>query len=59
VVSQMTWVHRMIADWILIIVGLHISAIFFYLIWKKENLIKPMINGWKWVKRDNKTDTKV
>jgi hypothetical protein len=22
----------------------------FYLLWKKENLITPMINGWKWVK---------
>ena len=58
-ISQMTWVHRLISDWILIIVGLHLSAILFYLFWKKENLIKPMINGWKWVKRDNQTATKV
>lgn len=36
---------------ILLLVGLHISAILFYLLWKHENLIKPMISGWKSVKR--------
>lgn len=52
-VSRLTWWHRLNADFILILVVLHVSAILFYLIWKKENLITPMINGWKWVKRDN------
>lgn len=31
---------------------LHVSVIIFYLFWKKENLIKPMINGWKWIRKD-------
>ncbi|MFT5658561.1 MAG: cytochrome b [Gammaproteobacteria bacterium] len=50
VVGSMTWIHRLVADGILIIVVLHVSAIVFYLCWKKENLIKPMMTGWKWVK---------
>ena len=52
-VSRLTWWHHLNADFILILVVLHVSAILFYLIWKNENLIKPMISGWKWVKRDN------
>ena len=53
VIRRMTWIHRLVADWILVFVGLHVAAIIFYLIWKKENLIKPMLNGWKWVKDKN------
>jgi cytochrome b len=47
------WHHRF-ADLILILVILHISAILFYLVWKNENLIKPMLSGWKKVKREEK-----
>ena len=52
-VSRLTWWHHLNADFILALVVLHVSAILFYLVWKNENLIKPMINGWKWVKRDS------
>jgi cytochrome b len=52
-VSRLTWWHRLNADFILILVVLHVSTILFYLIWKRENLITAMISGWKWVKRDN------
>ena len=52
-VSRLTWWHHLNADFILILVVLHVSAILFYLIWKRENLITAMISGWKWVKRDN------
>jgi len=44
--------HDVLSDAILILIILHVSAIIFYLLWKKENLIKPMITGWKWVRRD-------
>ena len=54
VVNRLTWWHHFNADVILALVVLHVSAILFYLTWKRENLIKPMITGWKWVKR---TDT--
>jgi cytochrome b len=52
-VSRLTWWHHLNADFILILVVLHVSAILFNLIWKRENLITAMITGWKWVKRDN------
>ena len=51
-VNRMTWWHHFTADVILVLVCLHVAAILFYLVWKRENLIKPMINGWKAVKRD-------
>ena len=52
VVNRMTWWHHLNADFILALVILHVGAILFYWIWKHENLVKPMITGWKWVKRD-------
>ena len=54
-VNRLTWWHHFNADVILVLVILHVSAILFYLVWKKENLIKPMITGWKWVKRTDTT----
>lgn len=46
------WHHRL-AKVVLILVILHVAAILFYLVWKRENLIKPMFSGWKWVRKDN------
>lgn len=43
--------HHFFADVILILVIMHVVVIVFYLVWKRENLIRPMISGWKWVKR--------
>ena len=51
-VSKLSWWHHLNADFILVLVVLHVGTILFYLLWKKENLIKPMISGWKWVKCD-------
>ncbi len=50
VTNRLTWWHHLLSKFILGVVGLHVAAIFYYWIWKKENLIKPMITGWKWVK---------
>ena len=44
--------HHTGATLILILVGLHISAILYYRIWKREDLVRPMLTGWKWVRRD-------
>lgn len=52
-VSRLTWWHHFNANLILILVVLHIVAILFYWLWKKENLVKPMITGWKWVRRSD------
>ncbi len=45
------WHHRL-ADVILVLVVLHLSAMIFYLWWKKENLVRPMITGRKWVREE-------
>jgi len=44
--------HELLADMMVALVVLHVAALAFYLLWKKENLIKPMITGWKWVRRN-------
>ncbi len=44
------WHHRG-ADLILILVLLHWAVIAFYRWWKREDLVRPMITGWKWVRR--------
>ncbi len=49
---QLISIHHIAASVILWLVGLHIAAILFYLIWKKENLITAMITGIKLVKKD-------
>jgi cytochrome b len=51
--NRLTWWHRLLSKFVVAIVCLHIAAIFYYLLWKKENLIKPMITGWKWVKPES------
>jgi len=59
VVNKMTWWHHTFANVLFIIVAAHIAAILFYLIWKRENLIKPMINGLKLVKQVNHPTKKI
>lgn len=42
-----TKLHKTNFQLIIAMVLIHISAVFFYLFYKKENLIKPMITGYK------------
>lgn len=49
-VNRLSGWHHLNAKILLILIGLHLCAILFYWLWKKENLIKPMLTGWKWVK---------
>ena len=42
-----TWVHRLNQQVIIGLVAIHILAVLFYLFYKRENLIKPMITGFK------------
>lgn len=45
-----TWYHKDVGQWLLLgLVALHVAAILFYLWRKKENLIKPMVQGDKLV----------
>lgn len=49
-VGQLSSWHHLNAKILLFLIGLHFAAILFYLFWKKENLITPMLTGWKWVR---------
>ena len=49
-VVMMTGYHNLFAKVVLVLVALHVAAILFYLVWKRENLIAPMLSGRKWVK---------
>jgi cytochrome b len=45
--NTLTTVHRTISNIILIAIGLHLCAIAFYVFVKKDNLVMPMISGYK------------
>ena len=49
-VITMTAYHHLFAKVVLGLVALHVAAILFYLVWKRENLVTPMLNGRKWVR---------
>ena len=49
-VVMMTGYHNLFARVVLALVALHVAAILFYLVWKRENLVAPMLHGRKWVK---------
>jgi cytochrome b len=44
-VSLATTIHRWMEWPLYVLIGLHIGAVFFYLLAKKENLIRPMVTG--------------
>lgn len=43
----LTTIHKLNFDVLLVLAGVHIAAVFYYLVWKSENLVKPMITGRK------------
>jgi len=45
--DRLTSIHRLNHDVIIILVAAHVAAVLFHLIYKKENLIIPMITGRK------------
>ena len=45
--NQLTGLHKLSSNLLFILIGLHLAAIAFYGHAKKDNLIKPMITGWK------------
>ncbi|WP_298932706.1 cytochrome b/b6 domain-containing protein [uncultured Ramlibacter sp.] len=41
-----TWYHKQVGQWVLIaLVVLHVAAILYYLLRKKDNLVRPMLTG--------------
>ena len=45
--NRLTGIHQQVANVLYALIALHVAAIIFYLRVKKQNLIKPMITGWK------------
>jgi cytochrome b len=43
----LTRIHRLNAELIVALVALHLTAVLFYFFFKRENLVKPMITGFK------------
>lgn len=46
-VSLASWLHVRLQWALYAMVGLHVIAVFAYLLFKKDNLIVPMLTGWK------------
>lgn len=51
--NSMTWWHHFLSNVLLALIILHLLAILFYRIWKREDLVRPMITGWKWVSSES------
>lgn len=45
--DRLTFIHRLNQKLIIVLVAVHVAAVLFHLIYKKENLIMPMITGIK------------
>jgi len=45
--DQLTGIHKLSINVLLALIALHLIAIAFYAFAKNENLVKPMITGWK------------
>lgn len=45
--NQLTGLHKLASNAIYLLIGLHLAAIAFYAFVKKDNLVKPMVTGWK------------
>ena len=47
-----TWYHKQVGQWLIVaLVALHVLAIGYYLLRKKDNLVRPMVRGDKAVSR--------
>ena len=47
--SQLTVLHKQNYYLLLALIFLHLSAIAFYRIFKRQNLVRPMLTGYRWV----------
>ncbi len=52
-INWLTSWHHLLSDVLLALVVLHLLAIIFYRVWKREDLVRPMITGWKWVRPES------
>lgn len=45
--KRLTGIHHLLSNFLLGMLALHVVTILFYAWFKKDNLIKPMVTGWK------------
>lgn len=45
--DRLTGIHKYSINFLIALIALHIGAVAFYGLVKKDNLVKPMITGWK------------
>jgi cytochrome b len=45
--NRLTGIHQWVANGLFVLIALHVAAIAFYFRVKKQDLIKPMVTGWK------------
>jgi len=55
--NRLTGLHRLFAKGLFVLLAVHVLAIGFYTLIKKDNLVKPMVTGWKEVS-DGKSASK-
>ena len=44
---QASELHALVVDALIVLIGLHVAAVLFHLVWKRENLVGPMLSGRK------------
>jgi cytochrome b len=54
--GRLTGIHKQLANVLLVLLALHVAAIAFYAGLKKDNLVKPMVTGWKDVEAGASTE---
>ena len=54
IITYANFVHYIVGNMIIALAIIHILAVIFYLVWKKENLIIPMITGFKFIRNNRK-----
>jgi cytochrome b len=45
--EQMTSIHKSLTDVLVILIGLHLAAVAWYALWKRDGLVPAMVNGRK------------
>ena len=55
--GRITGIHEAVGNLLIALVSLHVAAIVFYVRVKRENLVKPMLSGWKEVESDSPVDS--
>ena len=55
--DRLTGLHKLAFNALLVMIALHLAAIAFYAHVKKDNLVKPMITGWKEVEHHHPAPT--